>query len=470
MKNTGRNREQTLVEAVRVAQKRQFGLTAVKVEFEAKFNRSRVQLGCDHCYRGSMRCEACGGDGRIYDSLRSTNIRCNTCQETGRVDCTHCDTSKRPNWNDLDNVHDHILQKLVRHGLAEKLPRGEYYSGTKKYRPIHPLAFSYVYNDSTVDTEQTLTLALDKPENVLLLPKLVKAFYSLKDAIGQGIDVSTAGMHMALMNDPEWKYPSHELRQMVHYRNFRKSIILLMPALYFLGSSNEKSRSLEYRRPSVGCEDMNHDDGHTSAINYVSGALEFRVFETCYDNPEAILDNMMVMLNCLRFWTKKYTRNYLAKIANDVPFGIEEGEDLKRLYVTREHIDLLNRGLRMTKPPYYTVSEVKKQRGFTYTKIDANNFAKEVQKEIEKEYQAYEKRFHWQLVTTRNSYINTFIESKLNGTDIPDPGDKKLIEEAEKYADGQCNVRRKNKKQLDKFQEENSERLGKAGDYRLCAG
>lgn len=477
-------REETLVEMVENAKKSQFGLTGIKVELEAVFNRSRAprpyRRGCDNCYDGHHDCRSCGGDG-INGDPDISDRDCLVCNGTGSQDCEHCLEQARltadiPNYNDLKFVHDQVLAKLKKYKLVKAIPMGQNHNHGYKYQPKAPLVHSHIYNDMTVDTEMTFTLALDDPKTVLLLPKIVKAFSELKDEIGQGIDVANAGMHIALLNSPDAHYPSNSTdAHMNRYRNFKKSMTLLMPALFFLGSANNKSRGLRYRQPKVGCQDINQND-HRSAINYTGGALEFRVFETCYENPEMILDDVAVALNCLRFWTKKYTRNYLVKIANNVKFGVEGSDELKRLFVTTEHIDLLNRGLRMIKPSYYSITEIKAQRNFDVTKTLLRDSVKRARLVAEREYVLYDKRFSWEMTMNRHNYISDYLfrniprplDSGGVSQDMPDPDDPKIIEEANKHADQRVSEMLNGKKPLEVFVTENLPRINNPGDYQLC--
>lgn len=479
-----KTREKALVAAVEAAKKSQFGLTAIKVEFEIVFNRSRAMHNpCDVCdgdgmeecedceARGLEDCPDCGGDIiGTCGTCRAGFVFCQTCNGECQVPCSSCAGRPASNWNDFRFMHDKVLAKLVRAGLAQKIPNGMHYQNARKYMPKAPLVYSEVLHDSTVDTEQTLTLLMDNPQNVLLLPKLVRAFYSLKDEIGQVPSIDGAGLHISLLNSQDGGYPAESTAiDRKCFENFRRSMILLLPALYFLGSSNERSRDMTYRKPMIerGGSYTNHGNGKYSAISYRNGALEFRVFEPCFDKPEAILDDVMVALNCMRFWTRKYTRNYLAKITKEVDFGNDRSSELRRLYITYEHLDLLNRGLRMIKPCYYSVTELKKQRNFTVTKIDIRENMEKARKLAEEQYKRYEAMVGWEQVMERNNYINRMVSEHLHHTEVTIPDEKKM-KEFEKKADKIVKNTIK-KDDLDTYCSREVKRIIKPGDYKLCA-
>lgn len=388
------NRDDVLIQAVQTANSSQFKLTGIKVELEIVFGRdnmSRVSRGCENCSEGAVSCSCVGG--------------CNNCRHRGFVRCKPCFSKFNP--HDQRSVNDEILKRLMPLKLARKLKKSEYNDYGYMYAPKLPLVFAKTYFDVTVDTEFTFTISTLNPKTVLLLPKILEAFYSVKDMFNQEPSIEGAGMHITFLKTKDAGYPRGYATQtdQLRFKNFKKSMTLLLPALYFLSSCNDKSRGLGYRRPQIASI-------HESAINWLYQGLEFRTFEPCYTTPEMILDDVLVGLNCLKFFTKKYTRNHLAKITTKTNFGCD-GSDLQRLYVTTEHIDLLNRGLRMIKPSYLSVTEIKAQRGFKTTKRDLRSKEKQAMLKAETEYTLYEKRYSWSLVTTKNNYIRRHFEDLL---------------------------------------------------------
>lgn len=359
------NKHDVIVKAVRDLKNSEYGATAVKVELEANINR----------------------------------------------------------YEDVDDIWKAIMQQLVHLGLATT-DDDEYYEVKK------PLVYLKVYDDGSVDTEMTFTLLLDNPENVFMLPEIVRIFRDVCEESGDDFVTENAGMHMSILNDANGYYNSEphegELSKAKPYdvsrfKNFRKSMIRLLPALYFLGSTNSTSRSLGYRRPDITrCEQStNHrydsDSQKYSAVAFRHGAVEFRVFETCYDNPDTILDNIVVMSKAMRFWTRSYTRNYLRPMPDRVRFGVDGNSRLERFYLTRQHIDLLHDGLNILKPDYYTINELKHQRNFTVTKKSIDSKLKEARKNAVKNYMEYERKFKWDVIYHEQTLVRDILREYRDG-------------------------------------------------------
>jgi hypothetical protein len=424
-----------ILDAVNKLKNGEFKATAIKVELEAQMNRGgdnncgycdEGYHECEYCSNGSRYCNDCDESG-VQDDDEGNEIACETCEGEGRYGCDECDGEGNVTCGECDGdweseggfgdtitCHDFILEKLVPMGLAEEIPSGEDYKYGRKYRPISPLVFSKFYNDGSVDSEHTFTLLLDKAENIFLLPKILEVFTQLHEQINgdTNMQVDGAGMHIALLNEANGYYDPHTTRntQQTHFRNYSRSMQMLLPALYFLGSSNEVSRGLRFREPRVAEYGYNGSKYH--AINYGFGALEFRLFETCYDSPETILDFVCVIANSMKYWRMKYIP-FRMKGIDKVYFGNDKDRTLKRFYMQREQIDVLNGGLRILKPSYYTIKDVKKQRNFHVTKATIDSSIKQQRKEVELEYREYEQRFAWRLEIKRHHYMAELMDSRL---------------------------------------------------------
>lgn len=481
----------------------QFKTTGIKVELEAQFNRRNSRSHgrvCEYCDHGEVDCSDCEGSGEIWccdcdgtgeiRDVDGTIIDCPTCSDddcddVGYMTCGYCEGSGRQtccecdgnyqiddgcddedaiNWNDNNVCYSYLMERLSGLGLAELRDEERVirHSGmVTNWYPVHPLKYAEFYTDGSVDSEFTFTLSLRKKEYALLLPKIVEIWNDLGREIGQDVVVTGAGLHMALINTPNCIYPS-STHDYVRYDNFQKSMTLLMPALYFLGSSNKDSRPLRYRLPAIS------DSNKYSAVAYRGGSLEFRVFDTCYDNPDNILDNLVVMSNCMKYWTERYTRNFLDKITTQTRFGVDGNNELKRFYVTSEHIDLLNRGLRLIKPEYYTIKQVKEQREFCVTKRQTKRLDKTIREEAEKAYKEYEYRFGWNMVLKRNSFINRYIEEHAH--DGTQHSEAELLPLAEQYATELVATEETRKIKLDTYVEEETQKFyrNKVGQYDLA--
>jgi hypothetical protein len=345
-----KKKKQAIVDAIVRAKKSEFGVTAAKTEFEAQVGR----------------------DGEFRDT-------------------SHCHT-----W---------LMRELNRLGLTE-FRRDEWlrlsHGAETQWHPIAPLTYAEFYNDGSVDSEFTFTLMLDDPETVFLIPKIGRIWNKFMREAGDGKpDVRGAGMHMAWLNSSDGSYPTSS-EFATHFSNFQRSMTLLMPALYFLGTTTNTTRGLDFRRPGVGY------DTHRTAIDYRNGALEFRVFDTCYDNLESILDNLVVMSRCMRYWSAQYVPSGLDKVTKRYKFGVDGDNTLDRFYITHVHIDLLNQGLVRLKPSYYTIGEIKLQRKFSKTKRGLVQLEKEQKRAALNEYSEYEERFKWRLLAVKGRVIENY--------------------------------------------------------------
>lgn len=332
------NREKIAVRLVRRVTKGDMKVTAFKVESEGAIGRRDV----------------CGNEC-TWRTENKPHVGC-----------------KR--FSDTKVANDFILRELSKIGLAKRCKKGEYAWGYL-YRPLTPLVFSKVYTDS--ETEWTTTVLLKNASDVLFAPKIVDAFNALATANGNtSINVEGSGMHTAFLQGEGGYYPSTDKstkEQVKMFNNFAKSMRPLLPALYLLGSSRMHSgkgitRSTSPRQPLVSNEDK------YSAIAYRYGALEFRVFDTCYERRDQLLDNIVVMAQAVnKYWKPKYVKpNIKMDMSKPVYFGNSNCSNtrvnnLESLYCIKEHVVLLNEGLRCIKPPYMTVKEVKQQRAFTLT-------------------------------------------------------------------------------------------------------
>lgn len=443
------NNDVVVKSMVELKQHKEFNLTGIKVELEAQLNRDstvRPDVICpdeEHCYdcegNGNNWCDDCTEEGYSYcpegcedgyfendegDQTRCPNedcdmgtipcpneeceegsISCESCSGRGTRLCEDCEENdgvtthnsparrEQGEWHNITFCQDYILKQLKKHGLAKTnmKPDGTKYNDRYgKERPTGALSYIRFYRDGSVDSEVTFTIKMDKAENALMIPKVIEAWNKMVEAIGNPVNVTRAGMHMAFLHGENAVYPvSSSNDDIAKFVNFRKATTQLLPALYFLGASDERSRELGFRKPQI----RNNDK--YSAIYYIGSAVEFRLFDTCYERPEQALDNLVVMKNCMRYWSSQYKSPNLHKITKEVKFGVEGNQELKRFYRTHQHIDLLNKGLERIKPSYYTVKELKKQRKFDLSKRTINKKYRELEEQAKKEHVLYEKQFAW---------------------------------------------------------------------------
>lgn len=213
--------------------------------------------------------------------------------------------------------------------------------------------FCKFYNDGSVDSECTVTVPIDHPEYIL---DYIDAFKKLVNRIGNDCNTEGAGMHICILNSRRGNYPTGNNLKAEYHQNFYKAVYPLLPALYFLGSCDYISRSLEYRLPKISTSKY-------SAIHCGLDCYEFRVFETCYNYPERFYDYLIVVANCLQFYSKdRVVPAFKGKIG-DLGFP-SDGEGVGRFYFSYDHIKALELGLNILKPSYKSIETLKKERAF----------------------------------------------------------------------------------------------------------
>lgn len=379
----------------------------------------------------------------------------------------HLNRRDTPNFEEVGDCHSWFMARFSELGLAEETNDFlEFSHGGNEFisywHPIGALKYAEFYDDGSVDSEITLTISIKDPKNVLLLPKIIRIFSEFMEAVKEdGGDVSTegAGMHIALLNSKNYVYPSNtSIDNRRRFHNFQRSMSMLLPALYFLGANSDKTRGLEYRYPRIeiynGESSWDIRRAHKwSAICYSQGALEFRIFETCYESPNTILENIIVIKNCMKYWRRGYKPSGLETIANEVRFGIEYGKELSRFYRTVEHVDLLNAGISKLRPNSVKVRELKRKRNFSLTKRGLQAKVNEFKRDLLKQYEEYEERFAWDLNVRKMHFESQELKDLENTGVSLDEAKNRAKESAQAWSRRQ----RRRKVSLEKFIEQEIE-------------
>lgn len=436
------------------------GVTAIKVELEAqldRFTHDDETTTCDECINGrvmcsdcdgagSEECHYCEGSGTITEATirgEPTSHDCQNCEGSGNVSCSYCsdgtvtceecdgegnvEADEWNTWGSEEYCFEWLMNRVAELTNTALTSIGGDYEATN---PFNWMKYAKFYNDGSVDSEITFTVKLDTPENAFYIPQVLQAFKDMAEAMGAELNVAGAGLHTALIWSEDASYPSradddrvrdnsdsHRLPEQ-SLKNFKRAMTQLLPALYFLGTQNDQSRGLRYRNPHVSVNyhlDANYGRySKYSAISYRMGAMEFRVFDTCYDTPEAIMDNIVVIANSLRYLSERYVSPNLDKITPVLNFGNDVDNTLERFYGSATHLDVLNAGLSRLKPSYYTVSQLKAQRSFKRTKTTLKTIRKQREAKAKIAYEEYKERFELEEAAVRleakGSYLRSFVQ------------------------------------------------------------
>ena len=395
--------EKREIQLAAVRELKEKGVTGIKLELEGTMQRRSVSIQYERCSdcdgNGSRECADCNGLGWQVDSEGFENDECTTCESRGAYNCTTCAGNGRTARDgQVDWSSDSIAFQWFVDRLATRLGQEKRRTPTQNYdTDIFPwLSFAKLYYDGSVDTEVTFTVRLDNEENIFLIPEVLEVYKEMAETIGRGLDVRGAGMHTALIFDEDCRYPNTSSFPYTETQkdNFQRSISQLLPAFYFLATATQRSRAIgSYRPPVVG------GSGKQTAIGYNGGAIEFRIFDTCYERPEATLDNIVVLKNVMQYMSSRYKNPNIAKEIgkSSINFGNDDNQMLSRLYVTADQIGVLYAGLPKLMPEYYTVEELCEQRSFKRTLGDAETVAREQREQAEMEYAEYEERFEYQV-------------------------------------------------------------------------
>lgn len=329
------------------------GFGYIKVELEAELNRpdeyydEGEYVDCVDCDSGELTCETCDGHGYTTisreDGTKTTEteeVECGDCAGSGYLACDECDGSGEI----------YIENESEADGLGDTENCKEFILDNISQEAKDALIFSHFYNDGSVDSEFTFTIPVEK---IGVLPEFVDSFNKLAEAIGNGMDVDGAGMHIAVLpTESEGRYPVRSFNlDAEKLNNFRIEVTKLLPALFLAATSGNFTRELYFRMPKIS-------DDKYSAIHVLRGCFEYRLFETCYQAPETIFEYLGTIAKTLEYYkdpTKK-----VASMGKEYPFYDREG--IAGFTTTPEQVSILKKQLRMVLPDDITIKNFTQKR------------------------------------------------------------------------------------------------------------
>lgn len=350
----------------------QAGFSHIKVELEGDLGRD----SSDECFEcdgsGTEACTTCYGDGTIenesYDESNPFSeefVECDDCDGEGSRTCDYCDGdgTRESEYYSESAAEDFILDQ-VSIGARDALNYGNF------------------YEDGSVDSEFTFTLPIEKVEYVT---EFIDAFQALADEC-KGMDAAGAGMHISVLpNGCNGNYPTRIYMDSAKLRNFSQQMTRLMPALFFTASATHQSRNLEYRFPRVSSGDK-----YSAIYTHGGTCLEYRVFETCYERPEAFFEYVQVIAKSLVFYSDVTAR---VPVLNK-EFGFSDGYECARFFDTTEALQVLNAQIALLKPRDVTFKKMKRDRG-VYDSIKQMRLKeREKARTLREDYKQYKK--HWE--------------------------------------------------------------------------
>lgn len=251
------------------------GFKFVKLEFEANVDENG---GCDYCDEGIVSCSECDGTGEIsiYDSENNItgHEECPNCGGNGEHDCPDCH-GRGDGEIDLPDFQEKFVSKF---------PTG--------------FTTSYIeaYHDGSVNTEVTMTFSVKRLHQV---EDIVKAFKKTCEEYGDW-NTRNAGFHISIL--PSRYYPIEKQLDDKKINNFVRSVNKIIEAMFYLSTEyGSETRSLEYRQPQVSMSNK-----YSAIYTHNNTCIEYRIFDTCYDQPEKILSYFNTIVRTLKFYSTKH--------------------------------------------------------------------------------------------------------------------------------------------------------------------
>ena len=330
------------------------GFSYIKVELEAQLRRpydsdEGEYQTCNDCDgEGNNTCDDCDGEG--YNEVELTRpdgstsdvteeVTCDECNGGGNHECSECEGSgevyRESDGDDFGNVE--YCQRYIEDQISPEAKAS--------------IIYGRFYNDGSVDSEYTFTI---HAKDAHFLPEIVNSFNKLAEAVGNGMDVDGAGMHIAVLpTESNGVYPVRNFAlDDTKLTNFRTEVTKLLPALFIAATSGNFTRALNYRHPKI-------DFDKYSAIHIVDGrCLEYRLFETCYQRPDAIFEYLETIARTLEYY--KDPSKKVTNIGKEFVFYDREG--IKGFTSTPDQVRIIKKQLKMVVGKGVTLKSFMKTR------------------------------------------------------------------------------------------------------------
>jgi len=345
------------------------GFGYIKVELEGQIYRSG-NWHCNSCTgRARISCNPCNGRGVVEIEHRNRAPQykdCASCRGVGASKCNDC--SGRGALGTFTDVNDcgKFMKAFVPKEVAERQIYGRF------------------YRDGSVDSEYTMTIKIEDIEDMI---HWIEAFKALarQGSSSKTIDVRGAGMHISLIpTATNGAYPSRHRLNSAGMENFTSEMSKLLPALYFVATPNNRSRSMQYRNPRISS-----DNKYSAIYTHNNTCIEFRVFETCYEKPEVIFDYFQVCVNSLKF----YTNPNLKVKSLGKSFGFNDTRQVAEYFETPEQLKILNATVKHLKPVDKTYKKLKSDRGVYVTIKSLQDQQKIKMSSLRNEYNIYKNHY-----------------------------------------------------------------------------
>lgn len=305
--------------------------------------------------------------------------------------------------------HDFLMKKLEKHGLSQKkLTKTFYGSHTvqSNWFPKGDMTYAEFYYDGSVDSELTFTIKVTAAEKVI---HVFEAWQALVDKIGNGIEVTGAGMHITVLRSG--KYPTSGRLDPQKLSNFTDEVTKLLPALFIGATSGGFTRALNFRYPRIS-----HNDKYSAIYTRGGTSIEYRLFETCYQRPETYWEFLGVIARTL-----EYYKNPRKKVESkgEVYEIYDNGPNHLGGYLSfSNQVKIIKRQFKYIKPEGMTAKEFFANRGITLLVKDIKAKEDEKIKKLKLAYQEH-KMAHDKV---RNEPLNEYQQDNIKYWKLSEPG------------------------------------------------
>lgn len=257
------------------------------------------------------------------------------------------------------------------------------------------LNFSRFYNDGSVDSEFTFTLPI---EHAWRTVEIIEAFNKLASANGNGMRTDRAGMHLSLLTSGT--YPTSRTLNATKLANFTTQVTKLLPALYAASSHDGLTRPMGYRRPEISPE---KDSVYPAICTHDGTCLEYRLFDTCYDQPEAILEKIQVIAATMVYFDthKKVSLESKQFTLNRVCGDRESKQPFSKTLRDADNMAALRETIKFIKPRGTSVKSFLAARGLDFSAKEIARFSRAIDLRLSVSYRAhvdsYMSRVHQEL-------------------------------------------------------------------------
>ena len=345
------------------------GFSHIKVELEASMYRSSSdqRYSCRFCKgTGNGPCMSCDERGVIISTDtqgRQLYADCQSCRGAGQGDCKACSGVGSASFSN-ENICRAFLLSNIKKSSVKKIVYGKF------------------YYDGSVDSEYTFTVAIEDAPVVI---EVIQAWNKMFGAMHGGsrtMDTRGAGMHIAVLPEGcNGKYPSPVRLDADGWDNFKTQVSTLLPTMYFLAASKSTTRPLQFRMPQIS-----ESSKYSAVYARNTSQMEFRIFDTCYDDPNIFYDYLSVIGNSLKFYADPTLK--VKKLGLD--FRLRTG-DLSKCYNSLINLRVLNAQIKYLKPEGKSYKVLRKERALTMTLKMIQDQNKKRAERLEPDYRYYSK-------------------------------------------------------------------------------